>query len=221
MARLADLTVWLLTTFVEAFVVYLLLIQGLFHKFRFLSFYLLLSAVTGATWYALFSHFPLATNWVRYFYFREVLLWILLFLSICELTAHLVGTRIHRRKLLQWSSSAVIVAALLSVSALASWDSHAATEFLFRFSLNMFYISCLAIVLLWTWKLRNDPEDRIAAQLVNVLGIYFSISFLIYEARITLHVDDFSSLQLMVGAWLPLGCGFAIVSYQQPRSTTH
>jgi hypothetical protein len=167
-------------------------------------------------------HVGLATNWVRYFHFsREVLLWILLFLSICELTAHLVGTRIHRRKLLQWSSSAVIVAALLSVSVLASWGLACGNRVLFGFSQNMFYISCLAIVLLWTWNLRNDPEDRIAAQLVNVLGVYFSISLLIYGARITLHVVDFTILQLMVGAWLPLGCGFAIVSYQQPRSTTH
>jgi hypothetical protein len=36
------------------------------------------------------------------------------------------------------------------------------------------------IVLLWAWKLRNDPEDRIAAQLVNVLTVYFSISLLCY-----------------------------------------
>ena len=44
MLPLIDLTLWLLTTLVEAFVVYLFLIRGLFRKFLFLNFYLLLSA---------------------------------------------------------------------------------------------------------------------------------------------------------------------------------
>jgi hypothetical protein len=99
MITLADLTLWLLTTFVEGFVVYLFVIQGLLRKFLFLNMYLLLSAVIGVARYAVYSHFGFLPDGVTYFYYSsEALLTIFLFLSICELSLVLVGTRIHRRR---------------------------------------------------------------------------------------------------------------------------
>ena len=49
---LPDLTLWMLTTLVEAFVVWLFLIRGLFRKFLFLNFYLLLSIMISIGRYA-------------------------------------------------------------------------------------------------------------------------------------------------------------------------
>jgi len=224
MMPFADLTIWLLTLFVDAFVAGLFLIQGLFRKFLFLNSYLLLSAVTGATQYALFSRFGLASARVHYFhFFSEVLLTILLFLSICEISVHLVGTKIRRSNVLIWSLSACafLVIALLTLSVTSFWDPPSTTRFFWALSENAFRASCLAIVFLWAWKFQYDPQDRIAARFVNVLGVYFSIFVFVYGAgQLTLHISNIKSLYLMVEAWLPLGCGFAIVSYQPPRSAT-
>src|SRR5256885_69923 len=78
-----------------------------------------------------------------------------------------------------------------------------------------FLFTFLGIVLLWVWKLRNDSEDRFAARFVNVLGVYFSLFVLIYGAhRLVPHASGLGNLYPMLDAWLPLGCGFALVSHQ-------
>ena len=80
--------------------------------------------------------------------------------------------------------------------------------------LTMLYVvSCLAIVILWIRRLRNDPQDRTAARFVNVLTVYFSLFLLDCGVR-QLAPQDLSimnSLGPMTGVWLPLGCGFAFV----------
>jgi len=101
-------------------------------------------------------------------------------------------------------------------------DSRVTTLFAVELSQNIFFACCLAIVLLLAWRLRNDPEDQIAARFVNVLSVYFSVFFLIYGTRqFTPNVSSLNSLSPMMDAWLPLGCGFALVSHEQPRRTRH
>jgi len=91
----------------------------------------------------------------------------------------------------------------------------AAAHFLFEFTQNIYFACCLAVVLLGIWKLRNDSEDRIAARLVNVLAIYFLSFVVIYGARQWFpDTSGLSNVYPMMGAWLPLGCGFALVTQQ-------
>jgi hypothetical protein len=74
-------------------------------------------------------------------------------------------------------------------------------------------VSYCGEAILWIRKLRNDPQDRTAARFVNVLTVYFSLFLLGYCVR-QLTPQGFSimnSLGPMTGAWLPLGCGFALV----------
>lgn len=230
MVRLPDLTAWAITIFADIFVVYLFLVQWRFRKFLFLNFFFLFSAVIKVILYASFLHFGLASIWYSYFYFiGGALLRVLFFLSICELIAHLVKARILRVTLtilrgkpMQWISGAFVAAVLLRVSVPAFWDSYTLIGLLSKFSQNMLYVCCSAIVLLWVWKLPNDFEDRIAAHFVNALGVYSLLSLFIHGiGQLTPHVADLTSLYLMIGAWLPLGCGFAIVSHQQPNSTRY
>jgi len=73
------------------------------------------------------------------------------------------------------------------------------------------------IALLWIWKLRNDPEDRIAARFVNVLAIYFLLFVFIYaRVRLAPSASGLGHVYPMMGAWLPLGYGFALVSHEEP-----
>jgi len=91
------------------------------------------------------------------------------------------------------------------------------TYFAFELSQNILSACCLAVVLLWIWKLGNDPEDRIAARFVNVLSVYFSVFFLTHGARqLAPDLSGLDSLWPMIGASLPFGCGFALAFHKQP-----
>ena len=221
MLSLADLSLWLLTTLVQAFVVYLFLIQGLFRKFLFLNCYLLLSVTISLGRYFVFSHFGLASSAYAYFYyFTDAVLTLFLYLSICELGVRLMGTRISRKRVVLWSVSALFAMAWLSLSVASPSSSRMATAFVVDLSQSIFFVCCLAIALLWAWKLRNDSNDRIADRLVNVLSVYFLLFLLVYGARQwTPHVSSLNTLYPMFSAWLPLGCGFALVSHEPPQRT--
>ncbi len=211
MLPLADLTLWLLTILVEAFVVYLFLIRGLFRKFLFLSFYLLLSVAISISGYAARSHFGYSSSeYLVFYYFSHALLTVVLFLSICELGVRLVGTKMFSRRVVLWSAGALLAMTWFSFSVASSWDANMMTHFYFELTQNIYYGCCLVVALLWAWRVLNDPEDRIAARLVNVLTVYFSVFLLTYGAR-QLPPYLVNNLWLMIGAWLPFGCGFAIV----------
>jgi hypothetical protein len=74
-----------------------------------------------------------------------------------------------------------------------------------------------AVPLLWVWKLLKNPVDGLAARFVNVLGVYFLLFFLVYGVReisSSSAVAGLDNLSWMMGIWLPLGCGFALVSQE-------
>jgi len=213
---LIDLTLWLLTTLVEAFVVYLFLIRGLFRRFLFLNFYLLFSATVNIGRYAVLYRFGLTSpEYIHFYYFSEAPLTITLFICVCELSLRVVGDRLPRWRVALWSAGALVAMALFSLSDASSWGYRVAARFFPELSQHILFACSLGIVLLWLWKLRNDPEDRFAARFVNVLGVYFSLFVLINGAyRLVPHASGLGNLYPMLDAWLPLGCGFALVSRQ-------
>ena len=218
MVSIPDLALWMLTTLVEAFVVCLFLARGLFRKFLFFNLYLTLCVVTSMGRYLVLSHFGLTSSEYHYFYFyTDAILTVSLFLGICELGVRLMGSEMRWRFALL-SAAALAVAAWVSYSVVSLSAFRMGAHFLFELSENIFLACTLAIVLLWTWKLRNDPEDRTAARLINVLSVYFLLVLLAYGARqLAPHTDGLRNLQPMSGAWLPLGCGFALVSREDSR----
>jgi hypothetical protein len=213
-----DLALWMLTTLVEAFVVCLFLARGLFRKFLFFNLYLTLCVVLSLGRYLILLRFGLRSSEYSHFYFyTDAVLTLALFLGICELGVRLVGTEMRWRFALL-SAGALVAAAWVSYSVVSLSPARMGMHFLFELSENIFWVCTLAIVLLWTWKLRNNPEDRTAARLINVLSVYFLLVLLAYGARqLAPHTDGLRNLLPMSGAWLSLGCGFALVSREDSR----
>ena len=211
----------MLTKLVEAFAVWLFLIRGLFRRFLFLNFYLLLSVTISIGRYAVLSYFGIVSSGYAYFYYvSDALLVVSLFLSICELSMRLTGTRMPRTRIVLLSAGALFAAAFFSFSVASSSGSRVTTTFVFELSQNVFFACGFVIVLLWAWKLRNDPDDRIAARFVSVLSVYFLLFFLAYGAhQLAPDASGLHSLFPMIGAWLPLGCAFALVSQDPPQRT--
>ncbi len=218
MLTLADQTLWLLTTLVEAYVVCLFLIRKSFRKFLFLNFYLLLAVFISIGRYAVLHGFGYRSEEYAYFYYySDALLTLSLFLCVCELGQRVIGARMPCRKLAFWSAGAFLATTWFSF-AIASPSGYrmATSYFFFAFTKNIYVTCCLAVVLLGVWKLRNDSADRVAARLLNVLAVYFMLFVLLYSAhQVVPHASSsLSNLYPMMGAWLPLGCGFALVTQQ-------
>jgi hypothetical protein len=218
MPSTADLVLWLMTTLVELFVLGLIIVQGMFRKFPFLNLYLLACIAANISRYAVYNNFGLASsNYVYTYYYTDALLSLTLFLSVCELTVRLVGAVIRTWKIILFCAGVFVFIVALSVSMAPFWDTHSVIEL----SANLFDASLLGIAaLICFWSLRNRPANRIAARLVIVVAIYLSVIFLNYEACQYLpRAYDPSILSEMAGAWLPLGCGFALISNQRPPAT--
>jgi hypothetical protein len=212
-----DWTLWLLTTFVEAFVVYLFLIQGLFRKFLLFNCYLIFSVAVEIGRCVLLSRFGLISVEYNYFYyFTETFLAVGLFIAIGELSARLVGTKMPRTRVIFLSAIAFLAVVWSSLAVVWNGGGRSGIHFAVELSQNIFFVCCLATVLLWIWRLRNDPEDWVAARFVGVLSVYFSLLLLIFGVRhIAPHASDVYKIYPMVSAWLPLGCGFALVSHER------
>lgn len=170
-----DLTLWVLTTFVQAFVVCLFVMQRLFRHFLLLNLYLLLSVMSSLGTNAIDSHFGLTPVECYYFYwFMDALLETFLFFSVCQLSAHVVGDKMPQGNMVWLGLGVFVATAWLSFSVASSSSGIGeANNFTSELSRNISLVSCLAITALWIWKVHNNTNDWTANRLVKVLSVYF------------------------------------------------
>ena len=128
-----------------------------------------------------------------------------------------VEANIACKTILSHGALAFLATACFSYSVVRLAPARALTHFAFEFSQNIYFTSSLVLLLLWLWRLRNDPDDFTAADLVNVMSIYFGLYLgmhFLTEFSLS-HQFSFNMLGPMLGAWLPLGCGFAVASSER------
>lgn len=207
-----DLALFLLTTLVDGFVVYLFVFQRLFLRFLFLSLYFLLSVTISIAWCVTLFHLRFPPIEHRDFFDIAYLLSsVVLLLGVIELSLRITRTKMRPWEIIMWGILLVMgcfIVALLT-------DAWVFRLFFVWPSEGVLFMCGFAVVLLWVWKLVKKPADGIAARFVNVLALYFLLFFLVSGARQTSSssaVAALGNLSWMMGAWLPLGCGFALVS---------
>jgi hypothetical protein len=213
----AELTLWLLTTIVEGFVVFLCVRQKVISKFFFFSCYFAASIVVsiGRFW-VLSRDGSSSVEYLYFYYYSDGILTILLALAIWQIGVRLVAGRVGRKKVLIAGASILLLVIFFSFSVVSYSNSRLITHFTFELSQNTFFTAGLATLVLWTWNLFNRAEDRIATQFVNVLAVYFALFFVLYglmQAKPFYGRND-DDLFSMLGAWLPLGCSFALARDQ-------
>lgn len=212
-----DLALLLLTTLVDGFVVYLFVLQGLFRSFLFLSLYFLLSVTIGIAWCVTVFHFRFPSlGGVYFFDIAYALASVFLFLSVIELSLRIRRTSMRRSKIKMWAGVILVAMACFGFALLT--DAGVTMLFLVDSSESVRWMCGFAVVVLWVWKLLKNPVDGIAARFVNVLAVYFLLFFLFHEAReiaSSSAAAGLNNLAWMMSAWLPLGCGFALVSQEQ------
>lgn len=209
----ADLAFWLLTTLVEAFVVYLFARQGLFRRFPFLTFYFLILVTTSIARCAILFRFGLFSIEYAHFYFTtDVALSVSLLLSLSELNLRIGRSDMLRSKIVTWVGVTLLVVACFGV---VLFRNDGMTKPFLRDSSESVFVPCgFAAVLMWVWTLRKNPADDIAARFVSVFAIYFLLFFLDYGVREmsrSLYISGLPKLPWMMNGWLALGSGFALV----------
>jgi len=208
----ADLAFWLLTTLLNAFVAFLFVLQGLLSRFLFLSFYFMLSATVSILQAVVLFHFGLFSAEYSYFFFvTHALVSVSLLFSVTELSFRVSGTRMLRWKIAMWVGTILLAMACFGVE---SVKNSRVPRFLLESSQSVLLTCGFAVVLLCAWKVFRNSRDRVAAKLVSVLGVYFLLFFMDYGAREIFPslMTGLYTLSWMSGGWLPLGCGFALVS---------
>jgi hypothetical protein len=210
----ALVTLWLLTTIVAGFVVFLCVRQKVLSKFSLFNCYFAASIVAtiGRFWIES-GDGQRFFKYMNFYYYSEAVLTILLALAIWQIATRLVAGRIGRRAVLIAGASILLLAILFGFFGVSYSSSRQFTLFVVVISQNIFFVAGLATLILWIRNLMNKAEDRITTQFVNVLVVYFAVFYLLYWLGHTwpysrAHSGD---LLLMMGAWLPLGCSFALV----------
>jgi len=152
-------------------------------------------------------------EYLNFYDYSEAVLTILLALAVWQIAARLVAGRIGRKAVLIAGASILLLVIVCSFPGVPHSTSQPIKLFAVVISWNIFFAAGLATLALWIWNLINKAEDGVATQFVNVLAVYFAVFYLLHWLG---HAWPYSrahggDLVLMMGAWLPLGCSFALV----------
>jgi|SRR5215469_1579439 len=206
------LVTWVLTTLVEAFVACVFVIQGLSRKFLFLNLYFVLCVIFSVGRYVVISYRGLTSlEYASFYYATDAVLTLALLMSIFQLGVQVMG---NKWKVKLWSACVILAAGCFCFAALSSVTGRRA---IFQLSEYVFFLCGFAIVWIWVLQLVSYQVDRITARLVRVLCVYFLLYFATVAARELRPRAEFTGMNVllaMMGAWLPLGCGFALVSQE-------
>jgi len=210
----AALTLWLFTTIVTGFVVFLCARQDVLSKFFFFNCYFAASILASIGRFCVLSRDGYtSSNYLYFYYYSDAILSVLLALAVWQIGARLIAGKVGRQAVLITGASILLPLIFFTFAVVACSSSYLITRFTVELSENIFFAAALTTFFLWTWSLFNNADDRTATQFVNVLLVYFAVFYLVYwlgQARpySRAHNGDLFS---MMGAWLPLGCSFALV----------
>jgi hypothetical protein len=210
-------TLWLLTTIVAGFFVFLSVRRKVIGKFFFFSCYFAASIVVSIARYSVLSGYGYRSlQYLYFYYFSDAVLTILLALAIWQISARLVAGRARHQAVLIGGAGVLLLVAWHSFWVAEESSSRPLAHFVFEMSRNVFCVAGLAVLILWARNLFNNVEDRVASRFVNVLAVYFILFFLLYglEQARPFSRELVLNVFPMLGAWLPLGCSFALAGDQ-------
>ncbi len=129
----AELTLWLLATIVDGFVVFLCVRQKVISKFFFFSCYFAAAIVVsiGRFWVLARDGFSSA-EYLHFYYYSEAVLAILLALAIWQISARLAARRVGREKMLIGGAGISLLVVFFSFSSASYSNSRLIARFTFR-----------------------------------------------------------------------------------------
>ena len=228
MIQLPQYLLWIGATLLAGYVAALGWRLGVARRFPFLTAYLVLSFFAELSRVVILVRLGLRSGlWMNFYYGSDLLLAVALYFVILELQRRLLPAQLWR--LLHRCSLAIV--GLWTVASYGEiWKSDRQRLMLcsYELSSNLQFVSLGLILILWVIiRVRVLPRG-LAAQMVQVWGIYFLLMGSTYvffyffhnlpPSAPRLHLE----LPVMAEVWLPLGLGFAILNKSQnDRSAAH
>jgi hypothetical protein len=221
MIQLPQYLLWFGAALMAGYVAALSWRLGVARHFPLLTTYLVLSFfVELSRWVILNRWGVVAELWMDFYYGSDLLLAVALYLVILELQRRLLPARLCG--LLRRCSVAIIgLWTVLSYAEVWKSDTQRLMLCAYELASNLWFVSLGLILVLWVIIYVRDLPRGIAAQMVQVWGVYFllmaSAYFIFYffhnlppsAPRMHLEIPE------MAGVWLPLGLGFAILNKSQ------
>jgi len=208
-----DLLIWFITTILEAFVAYLLIVNRFAGRFFFLTTYLVSSVIVSLGRYFAFQHDLFSKEFRIFYSYSDALLTILMYTAIIELSVRIAGNKSARKRLVRLGLCVFFCTAGFSFLLASRYAYRDPSFFMYELSQNLFFISLLAVVLTCGWIIYTGSADRMAARFAGVFGIFFSLfasAYCLFALAPSLH--SLRNISIMGGAFLPVGFGMALFS---------
>jgi hypothetical protein len=221
MIQLPQYLLWIGATLLAAYVAALGWRLGVARRFPFLTAYLVLSLGAELSRLLIFERWGFTAElWMNFYYGSDLLLAVALYFVILELQRRLLPAQLWR---LLHRCSLAIVGLWTVVSYAEIWKSDTQRLMLcaYELSSSLWFVSLGLILVLWGIIYVRDLPRGVAAEMVQVWGIYFLLMGSTYVFFYFFHNLPPSAPRLhleipvMAEVWLPLGLGFAILNKSQ------
>jgi hypothetical protein len=221
MIQLPQYLLWMGTTLLAGYVAALGWRLGVARRFPFLTVYLLLSLCVELSRWAIVERWGFTPElYMNFYYGSDLLLAVALYLVMLELQRRLLPDQLWR--LLHQCSLAVVgLWTVVSYAEIWTFDKQRLMLCAYELSSNLWFVSLGLILILWVIIRVRDLPRGIAAQMVQVWGIYFLLmasTYVLFHFFNTLPTSAprlHLEMPVMAEVWLPLGLGFAILNKSQ------
>jgi hypothetical protein len=221
MIQLPQYLLWIGAALMAGYVAALSWKLGVSRHFPFLTSYLVLSFFVELSRWVIFKRWGIVAKlWMDFYDGSDSFLAVALYLVILELLRRLLPAQLCRP--LRRCSLAIV--SLWTVASYAEiWKSNTQRLMLCAYELatNLWFVSLGLILVLWVIIYVRDLPRGVAAQMVQVWGIYFLLTGSTYvffcffhnlpPSPPRLHLE----IPVMAEVWLPLGLGFAVLNKSQ------
>jgi hypothetical protein len=221
MIQLPQYLLWMGATLLAGYVAALGWRLGVARRFPFLTVYLLLSLCVELSRWAIVERWGFTPElYMNFYYGSDLLLAVALYFVILELQRRLLPAQLWR--LLHRCSLAIVgLWTVVSYAEIWTFDKQRLMLCAYELSSNLWFVSLGLILILWVIIRVRDLPRGIAAQMVQVWGIYFLLmasTYVLFHFFNTLPTSAprlHLEMPVMAEVWLPLGLGFAILNKSQ------
>jgi hypothetical protein len=194
---------------------------GVARRFPFLTAYLVLSLFVELSRWAILERWGFTAElWMNFYYGSDLLLAVALYFVILELQRRLLPAQLWR--LLHRCSLAIVgLSTVVSYAEIWKSDTQRLMLCAYELSSSLWFVSLGLILVLWGIIYVRDLPRGVAAEMVQVWGIYFLLMGSTYVFFYFFHNLPPSAprfhleIPVMAEVWLPLGLGFAILNKSQ------
>lgn len=150
--------------------------RGAFRRYFLLNVYMAASVVVSLSRYRVLAHWGYSSaEYLRFYFFSDALLTILLYFALISLYAHVFSDMNAGRALRLGAIVLLAGTALFSYAVVQQSNALLITRFVVELSQNLYFVGLVLTYVLWAAIMKMHESRTQLVQLVLSLGVYFSL----------------------------------------------